>query len=121
MTVGLLLLTSKDQYLKEDGSLPSRPAFDKGLLEALMHEEVVWCTQTTWDSMPNRMKHNALGRCKWNYTLNLGIGTMYTEPPKLLIIVRSKENFEGGRTFDLNQWKLLVKQNQLDIYILKTS
>ena len=119
MTVGIMLLTQNDQYLKDDGSLPRRPEFDKGLLEALMEDEKVWCTKTTWDSMPDRMAGLVAGRQAWDYSLNLGVATLYTEPPKLLIIVRSTENFRGGRTFDLGQWRRMVRQPEMDIYILR--
>ena len=119
MTVGILLLSNDNQYLKADGSLPRRPEFDKGLLEALMKDEAVWCTRTTWDSMPKRMKKLCKSYKIWDHTLNLGIATMYSNPPKLLLVVRSTEQFTGGKKFDLGQWTLMVKQPNLDIYISK--
>lgn len=120
MKVGIILLAQNDGYLTEDGKLPKRPDFDKGLLEALIKDQEYLCTDATDETLPKRLKNMAKRRgYVGDYDLNLGIATLYRNPPHLLIVVRSSSIIENGRYFDIGQWECKVVQDSLELWILR--
>jgi dihydrofolate reductase len=117
MTIGIFLLTENNYYIDSDGKLPKRPTYDKQLLTELIRGETVCCGSNTWDSLPQSMKQLVRRRKCTEASINLGIATLYAHPPKLLIIVRSTEEFDDGKKLHLTNYKRLLREGNLELYI----
>lgn len=118
MTVGIILLSQDDKYLSSAGKLPSRPSFDKDLLIALCQGQTFVCGYNTINSLPNSILDTAVHVCDNDYDVNLGVVTLYTQPPHLLIVVRSSETLSCGKSFDLAEYNQYFSSKDLELWIL---
>lgn len=117
MHVGILLLTEANQYIV-NGTLPKRPTYDKGLLMALSKGQKCIAGPATYVSLPKTLKERTSVSGFLDHDLNLGIKTMYTSPPHLLIVIRSTTVGDGGKVFDLSRWTRAVRQGDLEMWML---
>jgi len=115
MKVALILLTPNNVYVSDDGKLPKRPAFDKALLASVVSGEKV--SPLGFDTLPPSMQEViAQGPSQGGNTFPITIPEIDTA--KLLIISRSNEEMEG-KVFRMDNFKRLVKQDQLELWIRK--
>jgi len=102
MKVGILLLSQDDYYVDEEGDLPPRPNFDKELLLALCKGQGCLGSRKTLEGLPRSLKDTAYCyELVDDYDVNLGIKTLYTQPPHMLIVVRSDSYLYAGKLFDI--------------------
>jgi hypothetical protein len=118
MQVGILLLSQDDCYIDEQGNLPSRPDFDKELLVALCKGQKCLGSRNTLESLPRSIIESAYCyEIVTDYDVNLGIKTLYKQPPHLLIIVRSADTLNGGKKFDISNYKRYFSSVELELWI----
>ena len=108
MRIGSLLLTADDVYVK-DGRLPIRPDHDKEWLKYLCKRGKVIASPNTIKDLPDWIEYGK----PWD--LNLGIKTLYTDPPDILLISRSIDKMDGKK-FDLSKWEKV----EVEVWKLKT-
>ena len=113
MIVGTILLTHKNQYVKDDGSLPSRPDFDKALLSRLATNKLV--SLAGYSLLPPSIKK--VVKCSNSLKFSMPITIKELALSDLLIISRSPEVFEGGKVFRLTNFTCLAKDTQIEIWI----
>jgi len=122
-TIGIILLSRDGFYLREDGSLPDRPAFDKTLLLHLVKNKVILCSMNTHRTLPG----SVLNACKSvttneteEWDINLGILTFRTAPPDLMYVIRSELDMLSGKKFRdeffKNYQPLTYENESLSIY-----
>jgi len=117
MIVGMLLIDQDDIYVREDGSLPKRPAFDKGLLLGVATNQVGICSDNTKKDFPP-----SLLKVMKDIT-NSDKGDLAMSPDKidknahLLIISRSSDSGLGGKKFRFDKFKRLVSMYSLEIWV----
>jgi len=120
MKVGILLLSADGYYVDEDGFLPARPDFDKKLLLGLCNNQTYICSPKTLETLPLSLLMIGEKATSEEYDINLGVKTLYTLPPHLLIVVRSNEELKAGKKFDLTGFRQVYDSNDLELYILRT-
>lgn len=111
-----ILLDPNDNYVDTNGKLPSRDSipYDKEFLKAFTLNQTV--TQKGYDGLPPSMRKFL------TVTDDIREITMAVTIPEiskysdLLIVNRSTEVLENGKRFRLDDFKLLTKQGQLEIY-----
>lgn len=118
MIVSTILLTADNQYVKDDGSLPARPDFDKKLLTELCRGELI--TDEAHAMLPRSISSLAWSAEAEFKDPTIGITireiAMLT---KLLIVVRSTEWFTGGRVFRLDNFEQIVKDRKVELWVRK--
>ena len=112
MKVGTILLTANNQYVKDDGSLPKRPKHDKELLTALATRKVV--SLDGYNMLPPSIQKLVL--CT-NDTTEMPITIPEISQSDLLIVSKSADKFEGGKIFRFDNFKCLVKDRKVEIWI----
>ena len=121
MKIGILLLDQKDQYISESGKLPKRPSFDKELLVGLCDGKQLLCDGNSLNDLPPSLRKNNIceitGINDWGeICISPNTIDKYAD---ILIISRSEEKMENGKTFRMNKFKNLAKQMELEIWIRK--
>jgi len=111
MKIGTILLNKDDKYIKGDGNLPHRPKHDKYLLSNLVAKEAIVSDKGYSLLPPTMQKLCIVGDS------NLAITIPELNSCDLLIISRSTEVFEGGKPFRLDNFKCLVKDRRLELWI----
>lgn len=115
MVVGTILLSKTNEYLTHEGKLPLRPKHDKALLGGLIEGHRV--SEDGYKLLPPSLQ----ALC-WVNTGN------YAETPitirelnecELLIVSRSTTDTVGGREFRLDNFKLLLKDRKIELWIRK--
>jgi len=115
MRVALILLTPNNVYVSNDGKLPKRPEFDKSLLASVIDGELV--SPLGYSMLPPSMqKVTKPGPSRGGGTFPITIPEIDTA--KMLIVSRSNNEMEG-KVFRMDNFKILVKQDQLEIWIRK--
>jgi len=113
--INTILLDPNDNYVDNNGNLPKRPDYDKKLLKAFTLNQTV--TQNGYDGLPPSMRKFL------TVTEDLKEITMAVTIPEIakysdvLLVNRSSENLENGKKFRLDNFKLLTKQGQLEIWL----
>lgn len=114
MQVGTILLTKTNKYVKDDGSLPVRPDFDKGLLAGICDLQCV--SNSGYDMLPpsiQQLVHTNPYAPTW-YDCPITIPELANA--NLLIVSRSPEDFENGKTFRFVNFELLVKDERIELW-----
>jgi len=113
MKVGLILLTENNVYVSNEGNLPKRPPFDKALLKSIVSGEKV--SLQGYETLPPSIQAIiAQGPAQGGDTFPITIPEIGTV--KLLIISRSNVEMEG-KQFRMDNFRRLVKQDQLELWI----
>lgn len=113
--IGTILLTSNDEYVKADGSLPTRPKFDKELLTALCKGSRI--SFNGYNRLPPSIRSVANAVFKEPY---VAITIPELGKASILIVVRSPELVGAGfKRFRFDKHRLIVKQKDIEIWELK--
>lgn len=116
MQIGICLLSKDGCYLREDGSLPIRPSWDKKLLVDLVTGMTTICSQNTFNTLPPSLRETDpyiyIPYEDFRFDLpyqdiNLGIAT-FKEEPELMFIVRSKYKANGGKLLRLDNYTKII-------------
>lgn len=110
MQVGICLLSKDGYYLREDGSLPIRPSWDKKFLVDLVTGLACSCSSKTFEDIPNSIIDNTLSihiDMSAYSDINLGIDT-FRFKPELIFIVRSKYEANGGKLLRLDNYTKII-------------
>lgn len=123
MTVSVVLLSSNNVYVGDNGELPERPSFDKLLITALAKDRLVLCSRATLNTLPPSIIQAAAGlttdhRDPWD--VNFGIET-FNALSDVFIIVRSAKVLKG-KEFKLERlyqnYNLIYKNNELELWMI---
>lgn len=108
MQIGICLLSKDGYYLRDDGTLPVRPSWDKKFLIDLTAGLECTCSDNTFEKLPNSIKENAdIYVEEFDVSVNLGIKT-FEYMPELMFIVRSKYEAGGGKLLRLDDYVQLI-------------
>lgn len=116
MQIGICLLSKDGYYLRDDGTLPVRPSWDKKFLVDLTAGMSTICSQNTFNTLPKSLRDTEPyiyipyedSRFDLPYQdINLGIAT-FKEKPELMFIVRSKYEAGGGKLLRLDDYVQLI-------------
>lgn len=114
MQIGICLLSKDGYYLRDDGSLPVRPSWDKKFLVDLTAGLACTCSENTFDKLPTSIKSNAnIYVDDFDVSVNLGIAT-FEYQPELMFIVRSKYEANGGKLLRLDEYIKLIEFEKED-------
>ena len=116
MIVGMLLLDQDDIYVREDGKLPLRPSFDKGMLLGIAKNQVPLCSENTAKDLPPSLRAMLEGAHSNKGDLALS-PDMIDAHAHLLLISRNKESGIGGKKFRFDKFKRLVCMYDLEIWV----
>ncbi len=110
MQVGICLLSKDGYYLREDGTLPVRPSWDKKFLLDLARGFQSTCSENTFDNLPLSIKEAAVITINYDIgsDINLGIDT-FRFKPELIFIVRSKYEASSGKLLRLTEYNKLIE------------
>lgn len=110
MQVGICLLSKDGYYLREDGTLPVRPSWDKKFLVELTRGFQSTCSENTFDNLPLSIKEAAVITINYDIgsDINLGIDT-FRFKPELIFIVRSKYEASSGKLLRLTEYNKLIE------------
>jgi len=114
MVVGTILLTKSNKYIDTEGKLPKRPKFDKELLAGLLNSNPV--SEEGYKLLPPSLQ--ALCYTSIAPQMRVPITIIELAKAELLIVSRSPEDFEGGKEFRLDNFKCLVKDRKVELWIL---
>jgi len=115
--INTILLDTNDNYVDNQGKLPKRPDYDKELLKAFSLNQTV--SKKGYDRLPPSMRKFL------TITENTKEITMAVTIPEIakysdiLLVNRSSENLENGKRFRLDDFYLLTKQGQFEIWLKK--
>jgi len=113
MKVGTILLTKSNKYVDANGNLPKRPKFDKELLSNLVAKEGK-VTEEGYKILPlSIQKKVVVNLYDW-----FPITIKELAKADLLIVSRSPEDFDGGKEFRLDNFKCLVKDRKVEVWIM---
>jgi len=108
--ISTILLSSNDCYVNNNGNLPTRPSFDKELLTGICKNQSVSTDGFKMLPPSIRKSVNVLNTC------TLGITIPEINNSDVILVIRSNEII-NGKKFRFNDFKLLVKENQLELWI----
>jgi len=116
--INTILLSQNDCYVDKDGNLPKRPSFDKELLTAFCKNQVV--SENGYNGLPPSMRKIVRKQKMNDEEISLAITIPEIDKySDVLIIIRSSETLENGKIFRLNNFKNLVKNENIEIWIKK--
>lgn len=115
MLVGTILLTKDNKYVTDGGKLPTRPKHDKGLLAGLVKNQTL--SEHGYIMLPQSMQKTCVVNMDKPLDYSVPIAIDEIAESDLLIISRSIEEFEGGKTFRLDNFKCLVKDRKVELWI----
>ena len=108
MQIGICLLSKDGYYLRDDGTLPVRPSWDKKFLIDLTYGLECTCSDNTFEKLPNSIKENTYIYVEeFDVSINLGIKT-FEYMPELMFIVRSKYEAGSGKLLRLDDYVQLI-------------
>ena len=108
MQIGICLLSKDGYYLRDDGTLPMRPSWDKKFLIDLVTNLDCTCSDNTFEKLPNSIKENTYIYVEeFDVSINLGIKT-FEYMPELMFIVRSKYDAGSGKLLRLDDYVQLI-------------
>ena len=108
MQIGICLLSKDGYYLRDDGTLPVRPSWDKKFLIDLIAGLDCTCSDNTFEKLPNSIKENTYIYVEeFDVSINLGIKT-FEYMPELMFIVRSKYEAGSGKLLRLDDYVQLI-------------
>lgn len=114
MKVGTILLTKSNFYCNANGDLPKRPKHDKELLAGIIAGGRV--SNAGYDMLPFSLQKLVTVD---TIVPNTPITIRELAKSDLLIVSRSQEELEFGKQFRLDNFKLLVKDRKVELWIRK--
>lgn len=116
MKVGTILLTKSNKYCGDYGILPKRPKHDKAMLTELLKVEGIVSSDGYYMLPPSIREHVVVTGDRAN-TDYAPVTIRELAKSDLLIVSRSSEDFEGGKEFRLDNFKCLVKDRKVELWI----
>ena len=118
MIVGTILLTPSNKYVDEKGNLPVRPEGDKDLLLGLVTCTVV--SEVGYTMLPSSIRN----ACNFMPDYEHLVGHIPITPitigelaeAELLIVSRSAEDFDLGKTFRLDKFECIAKDTKIELW-----
>ena len=112
--ISTILLTQENVYVKEDGTLPSRPSHDKSILSNMLKGHTV--TKKGFAMLPNSMKKDVF--CD-ERSPSFPVTVPEIEAlSDIILVVRSIELCRG-KVFRLDSFELLLKNRDIELWIRK--
>jgi hypothetical protein len=115
MEVGTILLSKNNKYVDDLGNLPKRPSHDKEMLSALLSCQIV--SPKGYKMLPPSLQAVCVNDPYKSPTFPVTIPEIAT--CKLLIVSRSAEEIAGGKVFRLNDFKCILKDRKVELWISK--
>lgn len=127
--IGVVLLDRMDRYVV-NGTIPTRPDFDKSFLLELVKGRTCLASENTIKDLPNSIINSSLeiienGYLKWE--VNLGIKTFKNFPPDIFFVSRTpidipiEPTSDRDKYFDINwlitNYKAIISHHNLEIWI----
>lgn len=112
MVVSTILLTKSNKYIDANGNLPKRPTHDKTLLAELVSSQLS-VSEEGYNTLPPSIQKLCI--VDTNYKMLITIPEIANS--ELLIVSRSTEDFEDGKEFRLDNFKCLVKDRKVELWI----
>ena len=110
--IGTILLSKDNKYIDKDGKLPKRPIYDKDMLRAVVKGGIV--SSNGYSMLPPSIKSTCTQAD--NYTMPITISEL--AKCDMLLVNRSDTNLEGGKIFRLDNFKCIVQEKQIELWIL---
>ena len=114
--INTILLSKDGNYVGPNGELPKRPDYDKELLTAFCKNQIV--SEKGMKGLPPSMRKIVKMQSMHDEEITMAVTipeiATYSD---VLLVNRSLENLENGKKFRLDNFKLLTKQGQLEIYV----
>lgn len=111
MIVGTILLTKDYKYVTDDGKLPKRPRYDKELLAGIIAGGKV--SDAGYNMLPLSLQKLVTV----STVPNTPITIQELAKSDLLIVSKSLDSFEGGKVFRLDNFKLLLKDRKVELWM----
>ena len=114
--LGTLLLTDNDFYVDENSNIPSRKGveFDKELLKLVCTEQFV--SDKAFNMLPPSIRNVVhLAEVDFNEP-TVAITIKEIAKCDILIVTRSRETIVRGRQFRFDNFSLVVKQRDIEIW-----
>jgi hypothetical protein len=111
--IGTILLSKDGKYIDEDGKLPNRPAYDKDMLKALV------ANQTVSIHGYNMLPPSIRSTCEKSYNYTVPITIKELAKCDMLLVNRSDNTLNGGKVFRLDNFKCIVKEHRIELWVLK--
>jgi hypothetical protein len=109
--IGLLLLDENDNYVYEDGSLPSRPKWDKAFLTTMLEGEIV--SPKGYDMLPESMQKKVYID-GWQTPFPVTIPEIAMSD--ILFITRGYGKELEGKRFRLDDFEKLFASGKLEVW-----
>jgi len=116
MKVGTILLTKTNKYVDTEGNLPKRPRHDKELLAGIL-ETSKRVSSIGYDMLPPSIQRHVVVTGDDANTDYAPVAIKELAKTELLIVSRSQEDFENGEVFRLDNFRCLVKDRKVEIWI----
>jgi hypothetical protein len=113
--IGTILLSKDGKYIDKDGKLPPRPAYDKDMLRAFVKDNNV--SLEGFAMLPPSIQGVVGEKASEGWTMPITI--LELAEADLLLINRYNEELEGGKIFRLDNFKCIVKDKQIELWIKK--
>lgn len=117
MKVGTILLTKDNKYVDTEGNLPKRPKHDKELLTSIL-ETCGVVSSIGYDMLPPSIQKHVVVTGDYANTDYAPVTIKELNKAELLIVSRSSEEFENGKVFRLDNFKCLVKDRKVELWII---
>ena len=117
MKVGTILLTRSDKYVDAEGNLPKRLKHDKALLEGVLGTEGT-VSSVGYDMLPPSIQRHVVVTGDDANTDYAPVTIRELDKAEMLIVSRSPEDFDIGEVFRLDNFRCLVKDRKVEIWIL---
>jgi len=118
--INTILLSSNGCFVDENGNLPSRENidYDKELLNAFCKNATV--SQKSFNSVPPSMQKSLKIQKMYNDEITLALSIPeISELSDVLLVNRSSEILENGKKFRFDNFNMLTKQGNIEIWVKK--
>jgi len=116
MKVGTILLTRSNKYVDDRGNLPKRPKHDKTLLEGVLETEGT-VSSVGYDMLPPSIQRHVVVIGDDTNTDYAPVTIKELDKAEMLIVSRSPEDFDIGKEFRLDNFRCLVKDRKVEVWI----
>ncbi len=115
--IGTILLSKDNKYIDKDGKLPVRPAYDKDMLRAFVKGNSV--SAAGYEMLPPSIR-GLVGMTGASDGRTMPITILELAACDLLLVNRAEEELDGGKVFRLDNFKCIVEEKQIELWIKKS-
>ena len=113
--IGTILLSKDGKYIDKDGKLPPRPIYDKDMLRAFVKGNNV--SLEGFAMLPPSIQGVVGEKASEGWTMPITI--LELAECDLLLVNRSDEDLDGGKVFRLDNFKCIVEEKLIELWIRK--